>query len=131
MERVLDFLKSVLMWIWRKKSIIGILSLLVGFLIAELVAIENSEGLEALFSALKADKEYQHWYYVIWFIEVLVVKGSWYTVAVLGVTILWFGWLKYHEIRASQVKVAPRTKVKAHKIDKVTTIETVEGDVHI
>jgi len=127
----MEFLKWLGSLIWRKKSLIGILSLLILFLIGQLIAIENAESLKEFFTALKADKNYKNIYYLIWFIEAVTVGGSWYIVVIIVGIIILISWLKYHEIKSNQVKNDQKISIKAKKIKKVVNIKTVEGDVHI
>jgi len=131
MDKVIKLLKVFGSFIWRKKSLIGILSLLTLFLIGELVAIDNSESLKEIFKALKEDENYKNIYYGIWFIEAIVVGGSWYTIGVTLLVIILFIWLKYHEIKSSHSINNKKILIKAKKIKKVVNIGTVEGDVHI
>lgn len=127
----MELLKLLASLILRKKSLIGILSLLILFLIGQLVAIENAESLKEFFTALKADENYKNIYYLIWFIEAITVGGSWYTVVIIVGIIILISWLKYHEIKSNQVTNDQKISIKAKKIKKVVNINTVEGDVHI
>lgn len=131
MGKFMEFLKWLFSLIWRRKSLIGILSLLILFLIGELVAIENSESLKEFFTALKTDENYKNTHYLIWLIEAIVIKGSWYTVGIILFVIILFSLLKYHEIKSAQVLNEQKISIKAKKIKKVVNIKNVERDVYI
>lgn len=131
MDKIIELIKFLASLIWRSKSLIGILSLLVLSLIGELFAIGNSQSLQELFTALKSDENYKNLYYLIWFIEALTVGGSWYTVIIILGIIILISWLKYHEIKSSQASSNKKVSIKAKKVKKVVNIGDVKGDVHI
>ena len=91
--------------IFRKKTLNSILFIIVVAIIRESMALGFDEGFEELFSSLEEQYKDKYILILIAILKLFLSKGSWITLSILGVLLLFFGILKYKELSNANNKI--------------------------